>query len=385
MDLVIWNKFCTNYDIDELLGLSKEIKEYIFNLILKQKSTFRGLVIVLLNYLNPVSIQYKIVSGFMSLHYLTGYGKKIYLFGEFHFSGLKCKQQGIKVSDFIVKNIELNPRFIDLFLEIPLIHKTSKDIKVYTSSVEDELNNITYLLQKCLRLDKKICNYPNLRVHYTDVRNIIHYESELPFINKLNIAMLKYFYALVNKNEDDKLSSQHIFYSLKKFQPKEVKEYKKLKTPDDFKDYFYKNLFTTKLKKQLDNIEDTAIRTTIKTWFLEAINRNKTNLISWDKLVRNFSETDSEKMAKILVPFIHMLVPYMDLYLSARMFRKFSEIKYYNSKEAINIIVYAGNDHINNYVDLLTNYLNFKHEYNYKSDENFCMDLSPLKDKLLFS
>jgi len=328
MDLVIWNKFCTDYDIDELKYLSQEVKNYIFNL-LKQKSTFRGLSTVLFNYFNPVPIQYKIVSGIMSLHYLTGYGKKIYLFGEFHYSGLKCKQQRARVSDFIVRNIELNPRFIDLFLEMPLIHKTLKDIKVYTTSPEAELDNIPYLLQKCLRLDKKICNYPNLRVHYADSRNIISYEIPL-FINRLNVAVVNYFYSLVNKKEANKLSSQQAFYNLEKNYPGEVKEYKNLKTPDDFKDYFYKSFFTTKIEKQLNNIEDSALRTTIKTWFLDAINKNKTNLIIWDNLVKNFSETDAEIAANILVPFNNMLIPYMDLYLSARMFRKFSEIKYYS-------------------------------------------------------
>jgi len=374
--LDVWKEFCIEYDVNVLNNLSIEIKEYIKKLILQSEDNkFKGLESILLNYFFPIPIRYDIVTGHKSFHYFVGHGKKIYLFGERHGQGLKCKQPGTRVSRFIVENIKNNPRFIDLFIELPLLHREYKKIE-YGRREEYELDYIEFYFKECLKVKKK-CNFPNVRAHYSDVRK---YKSPIStFISELFDIITNQSYV----GGMGKVINKQKFIKLKNKFPNEVEEYKKLSTFRDFRNYFDSIFFPIKIQKQLDNIKDNDIKQQINEWFIGLFKDKLESFINWTIIELSIT-TDYALSTFSINSFIGMVTPYMDLYIVTRMFRSFNKIKYFNSNEAKNIIVYAGDAHISNYANLLTNYLKFTHVFSRSSDENFCMDLSDMNNKLLF-
>jgi hypothetical protein len=80
----------------------------------------------------------------------------------------RCEQYFPNVVDTIVKNT-LGP--VDLFLEFPFIDKSYKRDREYIFHPGTMLDTFKHF-QECLQRDKKVCQqkWPNLRVHYSDIR-----------------------------------------------------------------------------------------------------------------------------------------------------------------------------------------------------------------------
>ena len=123
------------------------------------------------------------ISGIISLtqHSSSKYGKKIYVFGEYHSSKHKCspKKGSIRFDKFVTKTLKQNPdKIIDIYTEEEFIKKSIHKKRKRAGWARDvdfgsSLDYFTKTFENCLMVNKK-CKEKNVRVHYTDVRAIVN-------------------------------------------------------------------------------------------------------------------------------------------------------------------------------------------------------------------
>lgn len=289
-----------------------------------------------------------------------GSSKTIYLIGDFHEKTSKCPENvtnndKILFQDLLVNELKQNPtNLIDLFVEASYINKLYPKTK-YTYVDSYMIDVITHF-KKCLELSKESCAHNNLRVHYVDVRAY----------GNIQVTLLKVMYMVTTSllKDQDKLA-QYSWNSL----TKELDEEKTnpLEVLDNLINM--QNIYdVTKITKQLENINPlyNEVRQRL-TDILYYTNKeyvdNKAILRQYIQELNQNSFTDMDKKYLNYVWNIlnNITVRLMDVYLLARIFRTF---KSYDNKDKNipelyknppdNIIIYAGQYHIDFYKRFLT-------------------------------
>ena len=388
MDLINWNEFCKTYDMKYIDKLSENGKLLLQKQLRNKNVKFEGLKRILNLYFNPphnIITKCDIISPLISLSYHTSsiYNKYIYIFGEQHGSVGTCSIKN--VYDFIINQISNIPKMIDVFLETPYIHKTGK----YSTPLPvDILTKFRYEFKKCLDI-KKNCQYPNIRFHNADIRSSMSVEN--PFLLQLENYIVDIYYDIINKDNISYKSNKNNLIDLltnKKYKQERDKYQKAFKSSDLLIKYLLETYNKFKLEKQQEKISSQQVKDLLLLYFTNSIEKKSENLkflqlhsilqeikkfpINIPKKIPNYLEKLSSSM-------IQLIAPVMDMYLVARMFRTFKNVKYQNSKEPQYIIIYVGNFHANIYRDILFD-LEFKTKFKSISKPNeFCVDTSKLK------
>jgi hypothetical protein len=169
---------------------------------------------------------------------------------------------------------------------------------------------------------------------------------------------------------------------------KEIEEYRKLQTKEDFVNYYMK-IYEKLIKKQERDIPNDLLKL-IYNHFNNIINKIDIKGFDWVYLMNNLGvlsesndQNDIIRISNIGTNLAKFLGCFMDLYLMLRMFRKFKHIKYQYSSSPRNIIIYAGDWHSNNYRTLLKD-LEFDTIFETKTYEELgsCIDIEKLKTPL---
>lgn len=387
MDLINWKKFCKTYNVKYLDSLSDKAKNIVKQYIFKNVQ-YKGLQRILYLYYHPLKLtKCNIISPLYSLSYHTSsiYNKDIYIFGEHHNSIGTCKiKDDCNTFNFIIDQISIVPKMMDVFLETPYIHKTGKYLLYKDPGI---LSKFRINLQNCLDI-KKECQYPNIRFHNADIRLSIGIKR--PFILDIEETMIGLYYDmyLQRGNFSYNYHKKHLLnlLTLKKYKNDRIEYDKAIKSYDTSMEYLLKKFSKIKLEKQQKNISNKNVKQILLEYLIDSIRRIDlkylqlnviTNIIK--KLPKNIPKIVPTEFNSSNDNLLDLLVPIMDMYLIARMFRTFKDVPYQNSKEAQYIIIYVGDAHANNYRDILDK-LNFKTEFYSRSQEHeFCVDISKLQ------
>jgi hypothetical protein len=280
-----------------------------------------------------------------------------YLFGEAHGKyGMPCENSKL-ITDFIKDIIHHCPVFVDVYLETPYKHRGYLHSGIgddnYLKDLEEELDHCVYL-DKSDKASLSVCN--TTRVHFVDVRRSMRTTSQLHGMVHLH----------------------HGFYNaLDKWGPKELKEVTDYLTYIQSKD----TIIYKKIKKQFENIVNLNTRLILENGFDDCI-KHMSDVSLFQMLPsakKNVSQ--AQKMLKdvftILVSYSNCL---MDYYLIARIFRDYKRKSNNYSWASYNNIVYSGNMHTTNYINILKA-LGFKIKTTIECPnyEEQCLDVSKMK------
>lgn len=400
-DIKIWNLFCQSYNTDYLDQLSQNGKTRLIKLLSQNKYKFEGLVRIINNHFSFKSINHiNRLINVLSLNYFTSekYNKRIYIFGEQHTTNNTCSVKNTVTSnvyDFINKNIKFSDKFIDIFIELAYVPKNYFKNNKYKKkeNLDSTLRKFEDKYKNCLYL-KRNCQYPNVRFHYTDVRLTDFLENKSFYINlSENIIGLYY-----NIEYGDLLYYQSTLLNLRELLNNNI--YKKERNKflkcmnsnnvDNVIKYLSEIYKHTKIDKQQEKIKDDHVKSVLMEYLRSFISNIKFDFIGKNiqKIINSLpykKKPDIKQLNefnKLRAEQEDLDVPFMDIYLMARVFRKFKQIKYQNSKEPENIIIYVGDYHAQNYSNILKT-LNFKNEFSIsRVDNNNCIDISKLKQPL---
>lgn len=311
----------------------------------------------------------------LTYHVSKKYNKRIYLFGEYHSVKYHCKKQkgSIAFDRFVEKTLRVNrDKMIDIYTEEEFIKKKVHKTRLRSGWARDAefgsaLDRFTKRFADCLRVGKKDCKYPNVRIHYGDVRAIIGI-LKLKF-GHWNAAEMMSLLLNPEKNK------------------KKILQYRKKINASNFNDYlkFDKILKLTKIEKQLSKFSDKKLKEKIKKFIIKKLRETlvyKKNLDKeikklYKKVCENLKKGEDSiqlrKMFRGLFFYNNML---MDGYLIGRMFKRFVDEEY---PYAENIMVLAGDNHCQTYRELLK-YLRFKVvAKTFSTPEENCVDITKFK------
>ena len=388
-----------NYDLS-ILNLYDTffIKEFI-NFIDKLKTPNKRILQKLLtNFTNnklshPYNHSY--LSGVLSVYRLQKDDMTVYLFGEQHYSRNACQNLEIKstyVEDFFNEVIDKSSVFIDFYIELPI-----KDFNFELPIDKSGIN--------LHQLGRNLYNNPNFgrgetsiaRLHMIDVRQTnpkltLNEESNIDkFINDINII-----YTTHNEeplNEENRHIYERLFGNMiknkffkvltKRISDGTIKNYGDifdLLTADiknsNFNNNFKQSYYRKELgrSKFINNID--KFLSDYKEIVLDDINDITNNRTSFEEfaqwikpLYEILKDTDdldlikdsfiSEKLSGIFILNANV----MDMYTLSRIFKDFdldkNIVNRINPQSPKNIIVYAGQAHIDNYLVYLRDYEKF--------------------------
>jgi hypothetical protein len=234
------------------------------------------------------------------------YNKTVILLGELHTTGKRylCndKSKFIPIADYLETLFKKTKEHIDFFIEMPYQKKIKEPyMDLYQDYSKTGLTLIGKKFESCLSYKKK-CSYKNVYMHYTEVDQT---DKELRHMT----------YAILQDDYDEVI-------------PYFIKLIKKHKTLDKYTKYL---LTVLKIQKQLDNIPS-DIHKKLLSSLHDYIKTNRYALEH--QTVKNITEKEH---AFIIFKYIRFMT---DLYLLARMFRKFPGIT--------RMLLYAGQGHIQN-------------------------------------
>lgn len=261
-------------------------------------------------------------------HVYSGkYYKNIYLFGDEHLRAVKCppsasNKSSQNIVQFIENTILLNPKkTIDIYLEYSFI---SAKYPVRPSSATDNyLSDVNKSLDSCAQISKNMCKYPNVRVHYINVRKTV---SKVKVLNEIM------HYAF-----DSKISR------LTKLNQKE--------TAGLFPINNAELLSLTKIDKQLKAIRDPCLRNYLEQYILDEMQSSSLTITDWEN-IRDHTSQSKHSTDKI----IRLLNALMEGYLLTRMFRSYTRSREGRSSlDSMFNIVYTGDSHISNYLRVFSN------------------------------
>jgi len=386
----IYNNFCKGYHIDKYLVKydveSLKSDKHIVKQILPTSIENYPLVTLIHRYIYPQKYplyrNMKILQGPISIFYMTSskYPHKICLMGENH-TLIHKKTSHIQVHEFMNNYINNSSKFIDIFMELKYrkqeYEKFSEIPGVKTGKVwgETYVNKFLQLIPpSCYDLNKDKCYLDTARIHYTDIRFVHTTSLDRDYIKYMNnIIAVK----ISKKNMD------HVKYnSIVKF----IKEYFKnnidVVANKDNIQIFLSNKYNIILK-QINNIPNNDI----KNYCMYLLSSNpipiddviikKTYLSS---IIKETNDNFIDAMGKIAFSLLNYTSHLTDVYLFARLFRTFTNIKHKYSEPSFNSFIYMGDNHIQNYKYWLLD-LGFSLEFE-KEDDNGMLDISGLRQPL---
>lgn len=331
-----------------------------------------------------------LISGPVSMYYLKKNKKRIYLFGDEHYStdGV-CKDKSINIIDFLDnifnnyknnnnQNVN-NKNTIDFYLE-----SQYSDLEKYTKEKKlSFLNNIkykvfgdlshSYLLRiinyfkskGCFMKKEKVCrnNYPNVNFHSADFRRSIkckYTKMMEDYTNNIFLLLISVNYGAHINNFTSKLIKFDKYEKVRKYIIQSLK-CKTIKTQLKKCDKKFQSLINKYIKTQFKNYD-----LVYKNIYNENINaiikgiKNKKKMFSISEM--------SFSIQSILGMVINMNSIVMDIYLLSKMFKEDKNL----------IFIYAGNAHIQNYVNFLEKYMNFKLVSGGVAHTKRCIDVKKL-------
>ena len=335
---------------------------------------------------NTINLKkHKYLSGPVSLYYLEKDDQKIFLFGDEHYSLRQTCKSDLDSIDFIKF---LNTIFstteekIDFLIESRYNYIENKDIKSVKNIYIDEMSYLTkvikfYVKKGCLISNKKNCSksYPNVNFHSVDYRfsNLCKPVEKIQnLIEELFILM---FYLTTNNLKKILDLFKDTMESLKSYNT-----YSKMES-------LIESIFNCKkMKKQIEKC-DNGIKSKILQYKNDVFKHNKKmheesyNYITKElkEIFENSDEMFSFSMlnmhiAQLLNIIVSINTVVMDIYCLSRLFG--SSMK--------NVVAYTGDAHTRNYVDFLTNYMDFDLKYGGKAVNRRCLNISKVP-KILFS
>lgn len=291
------------------------------------------------------------VTGPISLTEIILPDKHLHIFGDVHTKAPHCllNDNTISIDDFIEDIIINNSdKIIDFFLEIDFPNDlrnekynilpaklrnvpigTIKDDHWYLPS-PDYLTDLYHKFYNCFQSDKRYCEYPNLRAHYTDIRSFGSLRVIMDYIQqvkKFHTEYLKYNYRI----------------DLRKHMKTIVDDGRKIiaSLPFSINDVYK----SPKIEKQLDHISNDDIFNAIHNYF-DSIIWN--HLLTAEQAFRSYDELSTFEDIILGINALHSYATRLvDVYILGRMFRHFDS---YTSK---NIIIYVGDDHAKFITDFL--------------------------------
>ena len=312
---------------------------------------------------------------------INGLSRRIVLIGEIHdivtcspLMSNKKDVQSMLLSDFIEEYHRSigNDKILDIFSEsfyigkkklgwLPTLHYL-----VYITSHLDDVRALSYIrkrLDSCSpKFNFSIYECPeNLRVHLCDVRFVKEMEYSLKrenekecFVDKLFKIGLSYIHPEKIPRANYALSDLLSFVKKFLFDTHSPEYHTKLS------EYI---IDQTKIYKQLKHIPSNVVRRKLNKWSHRAYDDHITNarkrFIRFEKMygkemkdlasVEYVSENCIHAFAQDVSLFIlYVISVFMDLYLSARLLRQFSDSTY-----AENSIIYVGEFHAKEYRNLM--------------------------------
>jgi len=251
------------------------------------------------------------------------YDKQIYIFGENYEYGGGCKiktEPSILIYNLFDKILKDNPeKTIDIFVGIDYISKDQPQRSDISKGYAD-----FYELEKrfhdCLMMEKSGCQYPNLRMHYSELSHMKSY----PLFYNLSLFFSKYKeYSFQTSREVEEVRG--LFMDL----------------TNDFGMRINMNEFLerTKIGKQLKNISEEEIKDDISLWIRNTITSLNSNIMELNSLFQK-TNPDLEFLTFLFSKSARQCLKLGDMYVISRIFREFS-----NGQEPTHIITFHSHEH----------------------------------------
>lgn len=326
-------------------------------------------------------VEYENLIGPISLseHTSQEQGKQIYIFGDHHVNDVLCPDPSrisIPIQLFMRETIRNNPdKIIDVFLEVDYINKDiarGYDPAAQGFEGASWINKVTASFSTCLEIDKTLCDIPNTRVHYADLRGTD------TFIFPLYSGLMMYKELLRSKESGYTPSSVLLYVYkgrqlLSDFTEAELVEL----LIEDLKVTKYRSPFDIgyilglpKVRKQLNNIENVETAKFLVEYFETKIVPVTREDI--DKMLTAVSKL--EKLPYSVEKLLFFSINIMDLYLVSRLLRTYSD-----GTKANYAMIYAGDLHSENYRQILSllgyNELINVRSDNYDTGTQQCLDI----------
>ena len=271
----------------------------------------------------------------------------IYNADDFFFSLLKCGIKGKNNLDvFLEMEYKVTSKY-SKFTEV--ISKKHKNGYLAKTIREIYNNDCKPIYIKNLLEENTLCLYdPNVRFHHADLRH-----SGDDFVKYIGAIFILF---AGGESSDEKIKFFQVFYS----------KYDKNKLLE-----FYKSsIFIKKIKKQINNIKIDYIKQFFNECLSEFDKICIDNINSGDLTFNNIKPLLDKKNYKetIFITIRYIYLAIMDIYLMSRAFRTFVD-KFDEIYNASNIIIYAGDLHIDKYITWLKQ-LGFEEKYNVSNSTN---------------
>ncbi|MHB1952779.1 MAG: hypothetical protein ACYCOU_03435 [Sulfobacillus sp.] len=278
------------------------------------------------------------------------------VFGDLHVDnrGLLCPpfEPGLYFPEMLSEVVKNTEGTVDLFLEFAY-RRPGEEIVRRPPGGHMTLPDTRVFFWECLRADKTACRqrYPNLRLHYADYR-----ESSSPEIKGI-LDIADTFRWLAERFAPEKSSggTPPTPENLVMFGATANELLRRLPSGlADWKDWYRRVIRTTKIKKELDAIQDRETAQAIADFGESELEKAYSPDVV-DKVRRYFesgARPGAPTVTMLMVSYawlVHLLNPIMDVYLLARAFRRYRD----PTDEARNVIIYAGMAHANNYATFL--------------------------------
>jgi len=304
------------------------------------------------------------------------FARQFYLISDYHLHLSKCfnsNEKTVNIVDFLERVMNADPEFtdprvrnepIDFFLEVSHPGDLMRDLKQYAfaepkkagEKTPEKKESTSYLLDirralyNCFQHSKKSCKDKFNRYHWSDSRFRGIFREWLDFVQEY-IGLLR-FVLMSNKLARQEAGKKLVYQML------EDADILMNKTPTEIDDLFR----IAKITKQIDNISYPDLARKIKSYYSTLFSTK------WIGVKKKFKELNLrlkktimqqehpedmiDDALKLALEILFAISYLMDAYVIARSFREFKK----PGKEGAplkNIIIYAGDAHIETMVTLL--------------------------------
>ena len=252
---------------------------------------------------------------------------------------MSSKTNTLTFSAFLTSLVTQTKRQYDFFAELPYRNRVLKAREI--SDVNFMLNVLEYDFKDCLKVEKAACPYKNLRIHYSDARELYPERDNLAF----QIYSYVYDYGDHVIKPPGDLVNRFLKTALKEYdeQTQFVERVLQDKTSK-----IEKQLRHNKLRKEITDFIQKQMQTN-KLNFMAYLNQSS-ETINKDFTRETLTEEDIYNIRLLAYQFMYIFTPIMDTYLLGRIFRIYPN---HSGGSAENIIIYGGSYHTELYISFL--------------------------------
>jgi len=331
------------------------------------------------------------VQGPVSVAVLRSGPMTIWNFGDWHARFETPCFGSINIADLMPQMIQRFPAYlIDVFVEARFVTGSEQqpDYANYPKEKGYLFRDTFTRLGSCLRVQKRGCEFPNVRVHYVDVR---HSSRLIQSWRDMSDVLEHWVFLPVDTAHETWNTSDWLEYLDEQvgFMRETNRKYGGGKNMDDFP--LEMIVQQSKIMKQLAHIPNEALRTAVYNYILRdgfyglhRFSLRDVEHVLQAMEVAGYPRRKSQVPRGVFAPLNHAaqlaireleqrFIPWyallMDAYTMARMFRT-----YQNAPSAQHVIMYTGNAHASNYTRFLES-IGFRKEF-YTENSTQCLDLS---------